>query len=393
MFKCAGLYTSELDSPELALSQIRTQLSEKIELMEHSVGVITCHKEFVDSGVLRHIAENLPFKVAGATTTAAAVNDMVGEVALAIFVMTSDTVRFKVGMTESMETEIEGPLRAAIEQAGEGSERPKLALAFPPLILQSSGDDMMEIWDRILPGVPVFGTVAVDDSSDLSGGVTIYGSETAKTCHPFILCYGDINPRFLIATLPESNELPYKGVITRSNANTVYEIDGRSAHEFLKRAGITSKGESAGVGLFVPFSVNPQNRKDADGMPVLRGVASITDEGPVIFRGRMDENSSVSLLTMSAEDVIAATEAKLRTIRDMPDVKGVLVLSCVVRHLLVIHDNPLEELEHSQEALKGVTEDPPFMMCYAGGEFCPTSVKDGVHVNRFHNYTLVALVL
>ena len=71
MLKCAGLYTSELDSPELALSQIRTQLSEKIELLEHSVGVITCHKEFVDSGVLRHIAENLPFKVAGATTTAA----------------------------------------------------------------------------------------------------------------------------------------------------------------------------------------------------------------------------------------------------------------------------------------------------------------------------------
>ena len=389
MLKCVGLYTREADEPELALADILAQLSEKIELLEHTVGIITCHTEFVDSGVLRHIGENLPFEVAGATTSAQAVNGLAGEMALTVFVMTSDTVRFRLAMTEPMETEIEGPLREAIERVGDDSERPKLAIAFPPLMLKNSGDDIMEVWNKILPGVPVFGSMAVDDSADLSGGKVIYRGQAEKTSHSFILFYGEINPRFLIAILPETTKLPHRGEITKSKANVVYEIDGHSAYDYLKNTGFVTTGESLGVFWFVPFLLNQQKREDYDGVPVVRGLASIGEDGAVIFRGRIDEGSVFTLLNMTAEDVVTETKAKLMTVRDMPDVNGVIVFSCVVRHLLHLHKNPLDEIEHAKEALA----DLPFMMSYAAGEFCPTSVKDGVPVNRFHNYSLVALVI
>ena len=389
MLKCVGLYTREVDEPELALSEILAQLSEKVELMENTVGIIMCHTEFVDSGVVKHIGENLPFEVAGSTTSAQAVNGLISEMALAVFVITSDTVRFRLAMTESMETEIEGPLRAAIERISNDTEQPKLAIAFPPLMLKNSGDDIMEIWTKILPEVPVFGTLAVDDSADLSGGKVIYRGEAEKIKHSFILFYGDINPRFLIATLPEATKLPHKGEITKSKSNIVYEIDGRNAYDYLKNVGFATAGESIGVFWFVPFLLSQQKREDYDGVPVVRGLASVTEEGAAIFRGRIDEGSVFTLLNMTAEDVVVETKAKLLTINDMPDVNGVIVFSCVVRHLLHLHKNPLEEIEHANEALA----DLPFMMSYAGGEFCPTSVKDGVPVNRFHNYSLVALVI
>jgi len=397
MLKCASLFTKEIDDPDLALSQIRAQLVKKIELMKNTVGVIMCHMEFVDSGVLTRIAEDMPFDVAGITTTAQAVNGAVGEMMLTVFVMTSDTIKFKAGMAESVAEEVEGPLRAAVDRAAGGaSAAPSLVLAFPPLAAGKSGDEFTDAWDSILPGVPVFGTLSVNDYPDLSNGKAIFRGDALRAGHSFILCYGDVNPRFLIATLPEKSKMPHMGEVTKSQASVVSEIDGRSARDYLKRLGFTEKGfnpegETSSAGFwFVPFLVSHRNRSDYDGVPVLRGLDSIAEDGSAVFSGKMDEGSTFTMLYMSADSAAVETKAKLGAIRDMPGVNGVLVFSCVVRHMMFMQkDNPLEELELAKETLP----DAPFLMGYAGGEYCPTSAKGGVHVNRYHDYSLVALVL
>jgi len=388
---------------ELALSQIQTQLSEKIELLENTVGVIVCHMEFVDSGALRHVAENLPFDVAGITTTAQAVNDALGEMMLSVFVMTSDTVRFKAGMAESVAEDIEGPLRAAVDRAGEGeaSAETGLVLAFPPMHPGKYGDLFADAWGKILPGVPVFGSLSVNDYPDLSGGKSIFRGEALSAGHSFILCYGDVNPRFLIATRPSDDRVSHKGEITRSTANVVHEINGRSAREYLKGVGFTGVGfsteeeTSSGSFWFIPFLVNQRCSSDYDGVPVVRGLDTITKEGSAIFGGRMDEGAVFTLMSMTTEDVGNETATKLQSVRDMPSarggiVNGVLAFSCVVRHMIFMHKkNRLGELDRAKEALA----DAPFMVGYAGGELCPTSAKEGAHVNRYHEYSLVALVL
>jgi len=391
MLKCASLCTGEVDDLDLALSQILTQLSEKIELMANTAGVIMCHAEFVESGALRRVAEGLPFEVAGTTTTAQAVNGATGAMMLSVFVMTSDTVRFRVGMAESVQAEIEGPLRCAVERARDGSEAPSLVLAFPPLLSGRSADEFVEAWGGILPGAPVFGTLSVNDYPDASSGMTICGGEAAGAGYAFILCYGDLNPRFLIATLPEGNRMPHKGEVTRATANVVYEIGGRAARDYLKDVGFAAtEGASTGAFWFVPFLVSERNRKDYDGVPVLRGLDSFTEEGAAVFAATVEEGSFLTLLNMDADGAIAETAAKLGAVRDMPDVNGALVFSCVARHMVLVHKkNPLEELERAKDALAGA----PFLMSYSGGEICPTSIKDGAHVNRYHDYSLVALVL
>jgi len=53
-------------------------------------------------------------------------------------------------------------------------------------------------------------------------------------------------------------------------------------------------------------------------------------------------------------------------------------------------DKSLSELQIAKDT---INPDIPFMMGYAGGEFCPTSVKNGVPTNRFHNDSLIILVV
>lgn len=391
MLKCASIYIYEIDDPEIALEEIKAQLKEKITLLEHSVGIIMCHTEFVGTGVLKHICENLPFELAGVTTSSQAVNGEAGELILTIFVMSSDDVCFRTGVTESLSEDIEEPTKSAFDKAAIGvSGLPKLALVFPPLILKYAGDSYINAWKQIIPDVPVFGAIAIDDTLNFEGSMTIHNGESYKTAMSFVLCYGNMNPRFFVGTLPENKVMPYKGEITKSNGPFVQEINNMNAYKYFEDIGFASNGALAENFLFVPFVIDQKKREDYDGIPVVRGHVSFTEDGTAIFRGDVDEGSTFTLLTCDPEDVLSTTRQKIEQINQLPDVNGALFFPCIVRHMLTMRISPLIELETVKDT---INPDIPFMMGYAGGEICPTSIRNGIPTNRFHNYSLVILVI
>ena len=154
MLRCASVYTCEVDDFDVALSEIKTQLEQKITLLKHSVGIIMCHPEFLGTGILKHLCENLPFDLAGVTTASQAVNDTVSELILTIFVMTSDDIVFKSDVIETLGSDVDGAIKAAYEKAtAEMSEQPKLALLFPPFG-KHAGDEYVRAWEKVLPGTP-----------------------------------------------------------------------------------------------------------------------------------------------------------------------------------------------------------------------------------------------
>jgi len=391
VLKCASIYIYEIDDPEIALEEIKAQLKEKITLLEHSVGIIMCHTEFVGTGVLKHICENLPFELAGVTTSSQAVNGEAGELVLTIFVMSSDDVCFRTGVTESLSEDIEEPTKSAFDKAAIGvSGLPKLALVFPPLILKYAGDSYINAWKQIIPDVPVFGAIAIDDTLNFEGSMTIHNGESYKTAMSFVLCYGNMNPRFFVGTLPENKVMPYKGEITKSNGPFVQEINNMNAYKYFEDIGFASNGALAENFLFVPFVIDQKKREDYDGIPVVRGHVSFTEDGTAIFRGDVDEGSTFTLLTCDPEDVLSTTRQKIEQINQLPDVNGALFFPCIVRHMLTMRISPLIELETVKDT---INPDIPFMMGYAGGEICPTSIRNGIPTNRFHNYSLVILVI
>jgi hypothetical protein len=390
MLKCASVCTYEIDDPEKAFEEIKTRLDEKITLLEHTVGIVQCHPEFIGSGVARHIGEKLPFDVAGVTTSSQAVNGEAGELILTIFVMTSDDIWFRTGVTEDLGEDIDAPIKTAFDKAASGvSEAPKLALIFPPQGVKV-GDDYLDACQKITPGTPVFGTIAVDDTVTFEESQTIYNGKNHKTAMPFVLCYGNINPRFIVGTFPGNDVRPYKGEITKSNGPFVHEINNMNTFKYFESIGFIRNGVLAESYLFLPFVIDQKERTDYDGIPVLRVLREFTEDGTALFHGDVDQGSTFSMLQFETDDILAATRQKIKQINDLPDVNGVLMFSCIVRRMLTMGINPLLELEIVRDMINpGI----PFMMGYAAGEISPTLVKDGIPTNRFHNYSLIILVV
>ena len=391
MLKCASVYTYEIDDPETAFKEIRSQLDEKITLLENTTGVILCHPEFIASGVLKYICKKLPFDLAGTTTSSQTVNGEAGELMLTIFVMTSDDVHFRTGVTEALGENIDLTVKTAFDKAVLGVDRsPKLALIFPPFILKNAGDVYVNAWQKIIPDTPIFGEVAIDDSIAFNESKTIYNGESYETAMPFILCYGNINPRFIIGTFPQDKTMPYKGEITKSNGPLVYEINNINAREYFESIGFVNNGALKENYIFVPFLIDQKKRADYDGIPVVRRLASFTEEGTAVFRGYVDEGSTFTLLTCGTDDVLTITRQKIEQLNDLPDVNGALLFPCIIRRMMIMRLNPQMELEIARDTIR---PDIPFMMGYACGEVCPTLMKNDIPTNRFHNYSLIILVI
>lgn len=383
---CTSLYTAEVDYPEIACSEILKQLDAHGSLRAHTVGIIMCHPEFIATGVLDAVCACLPFDLVGITTASQAVNGETGELLLTVFVMTSDDTEFVTGVAEHVGDDIDGPLAEAYGKiAATRADRPKLAIIFPPFGLHP-GDAYIRAWEHCIPGTPVFGTCASSDAlATFAECDALYNGVPYRDAMPFVLCYGDIAPRFMLATLSRTNAVSPKAHITKAEGNCVYEIDNDTALAYFTKIGFVHSV------IFTPFMIDLLQREDYDGVPVIRGHASFTEDGAALFYGDVDAGSTFTMLACDPDDILTTTRQALDRINNLPDVNGALLFPCAIRRAGLLGANrPLAELHAIKETIRS---DIPFMAGYAGGEFCPTSVTDGIPTNRFHNYSLVILIV
>ena len=391
MLKCASVYTHEIDDSEIALDEIKSQLGNKITILEHTIGIIMCHPEFISSGVVKYICKNLSFEVTGITTCAQAADGVADELILTIFVMTSDDIWFKTGITEGLEESLDVPIKTAVQEVSQAiSDVPKLALVFLPCLMRYSGDAYVSTLQKIIPNVPVFGSIAIDDTLTSELSETIYNGKNYKTEMSFVLCYGNINPRFIVGTFPEGKVMPYRGEITKSSGSFVHEINNINAYKYFESIGFLDNGVIAESFRLVPFAIDQKKRADYDGIPVIRGIAFFEEDGSAVFRGDIDEGSTFSILSYETDDVLSATRQKIEQINNLSDINGVLLFPCIGRRIMTMRASPLAELEAVNNTIR---QGIPFTIGYVDGEVSPTLVKNGIPTNRFHNYSLVILIV
>jgi hypothetical protein len=385
------LYTYEIDDANIAVAEIKAGL-EAFPLMEHSVGIIMCDPEYVDSGVCEAVCAALPFPVAGATTMTQAVDGGIGILMLTVLVLTGDDVFFSVAATAEITAGNDAltPTRACFEEAVKAlPSEPKLILAFPPLIAENAGDAYVEALTALCPGVPIFGMLATSDSIALDDCSTLCNGAASPTKMSLIVAAGAIEPRFLIATVNDDNKTNYSGEITNSEENIVREINGLSPYEYFANIGLAKDGKLDPGLQSVPILIDFKKRGDYDGVPVVRLIVRHDENGDAIFRGYMYQNSVFTVINSAAEDVLQSSAELAEKIKAIQDRRATLIFSCVVRRM-TFGAEPLIEAAMTEEKLRGSS---PFMLAYAGGEICPTSVRAEGVTNRFHNYSVIACIL
>jgi len=376
MIKSFTATTREIDDEEIAVAEILAALEPEKNLLENSLGIISCFSEFEETGVLKAICDALPFDCIGSTTCISSVNKQTDRIILTLTVLTSDDCSFEttvLPITENYEESIKSTLEPLLNRSG---EKPALLLSYFPLMKTVSGDMMLDAIDQTTGGgIPLFGTTAVDHTIDYSTSKTIQNGEAFREAVVLGLIYGNVNYSFDIASLDEEKIKKQKAIITEANGNILTGVNGKSALEYLEEFGLTKDDITTGV---LPLVIDHKDGTKS----VARAVFALTPDGYAICGGKMPVGATLAVGRVDMVDVLHTTEETLKNLVEKESV--ILSYSCIARYLALGTKYTAEA-----EKMSEICENIQYLYACSGGEICPLIDANGKLINYYHNYTTV----
>jgi len=378
-------YTEEVDEIEESIARILGQI-DLGTLKKNSVGIVTCHYDFIHSGFIEEMRKKLPFNLIGKTTFAGSNPQGQGMYSLALTVLSSDELAFETAMTGPLDT---GNCREEIGAAYSDALRklprdPSLIVTLFPNIRNLSGATIHQVFDETCGGIPFWGGVATHTDTNYDYCHTFNNGNHQKDCLAMLLIHGPIDPEFVVITMPLQSINKNQGKVTRSNDCVINEINGVPAQKYLKESlGITLVRNSP---LITPIIVYYEDTTE----PVTLAISAIDDDGSISCGGKVPEGSSVTIGEISAESIMASAREGMDMALNCGRRNGVMLLPCVSRPIMLEPDHEGELNLIAGKVGKG--RIMPYMAAYSGGEICPVRDNAGVLRNRFHNFTFSACV-
>ncbi len=174
-------------------------------------------------------------------------------------------------------------------------------------------------------------------------------------------------------------------LVTKSEANVLYELDGQPALELYK----SFLGEDAaglpGSGLRFPLSM----REKADQLPLVRTILAVNEEDQSLtFAGNIPQGSYVRLMKANFDRLIDGAEQSAVITKKIvdQDAELAILISCVGRRL-VLNQMVEEEVEAVRDVLGAKTAMTGF---YSYGEIAPFGQFGSCEL---HNQTMTITTL
>ena len=391
MIKSYSIVLEEVDDHELALEELKAQLS-GIELLKSSVGIVSVNKDFIFSGVYCAVAKAVPFPLAGSTSFSQTVNGKIGTYLLSIMVLTSDDCEFACGLSDVV-PEIDDVTEVTKKcynnlQGTLGSEV-KLTLLYPPFMFNHYPNQYIRAISEIDERVPVFGTLPNGEVIDVTTdarvlyGEHIYGDKIAM-----ILVSGNVSPSFYIGSATkESIVLPNVGVITSAEGNCLREINGTSTVKFFEKMKFGLENVKETNILSKTFLMDEKDENGEIISSVTKSLIGI-EGGSYFFGCGLQIGSNVSIVAFTGDVVMASAKDVVKRIKENHSGGIILIYSCIGR-LVALTSEPMKEFKFLNENLESFS----YVATCSGGEICPTSVTKAKAINNEHNETLIACVL
>lgn len=387
MLRAYTLYTSEIDEIKLALEDIGDQLA-KVTLLKKSVAIVTCHHDFINSGIVKALAAFLPFPIIGFTSFSQMTAKGTGLFDLSINILTSDDISFS--MARSMQTAAERPASEitadVYERAMAGrAEKPALIISFLPMKLPCTGDAYLRSMDEVSGGVPHFGGAAMGEDEQGEDTYVIYQGEAIPDGCALLLLHGDVAFDCYFGNFLEDMLLERTAIVTRAEGACLQELDGKPFLEYLRRNGYDGS-EAAKAGLLtIPFMFHYEGETAL----IARTLVDITDEGYGVFLAEIPEGVVFRTASITTDQIIRASRGVIeKAVAENGKATCFLVFACVGRYISLGLDNT-SELECVKAA---IPEGTPYMVCYVGGEVCPAHTADGFR-NYYHNNSFIVCAL
>jgi hypothetical protein len=168
-------------------------------------------------------------------------------------------------------------------------------------------------------------------------------------------------------------------LITKSQKNVLFELDGKPALDLYKRYLGDKSDELPKSALLYPLSVRTH-----DGQAIVRTILNIDEErNAMILAGDVPEGSKVQLMMATVDDIAsgAKSAAKLAIEGRNTDTQLALLISCVGRKL-VMDQRTEEEIE---EVVHVIGDTAVVSGFYSYGEMAPFAGQSSC---KLHNQTM-----
>jgi len=374
--------TDEVDDIDAAWADITAQIDFS-QLGAAAVGIISCYADFIESGLVAELSRRLPFESIGVTTISSSANGELGAYSLVLAIITGDNLEFSVAATSPLDHDsFRQSIAAAYAQAaGRLVMPPVFAIAFLPFLREIGGAEIVQALDEAAAGLPLWGGIASGNDMSYSGASTFVNGADDPAIAALLLVAGDIEPQFVVTSVPDRNVTENKALITRSHDCVMEEIDGVPAVEYFASVGIEIDMRDATT---IPMMVDY-----GDGSkPVALAMYSATPDGHILCGGFVPAGATVSIADVDDEGILDTAAISLDELLAFGKTGGLLVMPCITRYIMLA---PAQERELRLVAER-LGSSIPYYQSYSGGEVCPTLAADGLYHNRFHNYTFSACI-
>lgn len=384
MLKMINAHTQETDDVQSAVAEVLEQLDLENGLLRNTVGLISCHPDFIKNGIVAALCAKLPFDVVGTTALGNAVNGRVGFVQLCLSILTADDVEFHTAISAPLgEAKLGGITEAYAEASAGLPQPPELVIALLPFIRNIGGERMLKELDVAAGGRPIFGMVTSEAEAGMPNCHTIYRGEVYRESVALLLVSGNVQPKFFVASLSRDRVQKQRAVITKARGNLVEQINDMSVKDYLRSIGLY-QGEGIESLQAIPFVFDLNDGTK----PVTWAIYLVTEEGYVACGGDVPVNATLAVGELEKEDVLqTAMETTAEAKRSVKNCA--LLFPCLGRNMVLGLD-PFAEIE-VVEGLLG--ESTPYHLAYANGELCPVYTEAGDTTNRFHNFTFIMCTL
>ncbi|MFS4455616.1 FIST signal transduction protein [Maribacter sp. 2304DJ31-5] len=222
------------------------------------------------------------------------------------------------------------------------------------------------------------------DGADFGNTFIVYNDEIASKKVVALGLYGD-DLKIGFASKGGWDSFGIERLVTKSDKNVLYELDGEPALELYKSYLGDKAKDLPGSGLLFPLSMRDKNQET----PVVRTILGINEEdNSLTFAGNIPEGSYVRLMKANIDRIINGAEQSAITCKKGTENKQQLafLISCVGRRL-VLKQLVEEEVEAVNEQLGENIYTTGF---YSYGEIAPF---DKFSACELHNQTMTVTTL
>lgn len=381
MFKIVVSHSNDPDTRS-ATEDILLQCEKQLDGQMPTAGLLFAAIDFDHQSLLNDIMDAWPdLQLIGCTTDGEVSSILAFQqdsVTLMLF-CTDNSIQISAGIGGDASNDAAASARSAITQATQALTKPvRLCITVPESLGVNSKAILDGLADALPNGVPVVGGLAADrwqfDTTYQFHGRSLYSSAV-----PVLLFAGALRCAHGVASgwLPIGNP----GTVTRSEANTVYEIDGKPALSYYREY----------LGKHEPSSNYPLAVFTEDDQFYLRAPSGEfdTETGSVNFFAEVPVGAKVQMSESNRDDILAASRESMLQAIDAygpGEPAAALYFSCASRRQL-LGTRTHEEFEQARDSI-GISV--PSCGFYTNGEISPMELGAATH---FHNETFISLLI